>query len=215
VPVDVRPDCLDFDPANLLTKITPRTRAVMVVPLRSYPIDLTETRAILTVAGVPLIEDAAHAHGAKIGGNAVGTLGAIGCFSTHDRKLLATFEGGFMLTDSPALAELGRAYSRLGNLSGKLAGVNFKFNALGAALGLARMPFPGGPDRNAHRYCRRYQEPDSRPSTGCRTGFPYRWNPELLQSGPHTEARSERLGTQGAGRGQPCRSARGSDQVWL
>jgi dTDP-4-amino-4,6-dideoxygalactose transaminase len=140
VPVDTRANCLDFDPTDLQAKITPNTRAAMIVPLWGYPIDLTETRAILDAAGIALIEDAAHAHGSKIGDRAAGTVGTMGCFSTHDRKLLATGEGGFILTEHKALADAARSYSRLGNLAGQRSGMNFKFNALGAALGMARLP---------------------------------------------------------------------------
>lgn len=140
VPVDIRPDCLDFDPDDLRRKMTEQTRAAMLVPLWGYPIDVSETGAILSEADIPLIEDAAHAHGARIGGRTVGTLGAAGCFSTHDRKLLATGEGGFILTDRADLAEAARAYSRLGNLNGRQSGVNYKLNALAASVGMARLP---------------------------------------------------------------------------
>ena len=139
VPVDVRPNSLDFDPEDLKRKITPKTRAAMVVPLWGYPIDLTETLSILSSAGIPLVEDAAHAHGARIGKQSVGTIGTIGCFSTHDRKLLSTGEGGFLLTKDADLAGRLQAYTRLGNLRGIEAGANYKLNALAAALGIARL----------------------------------------------------------------------------
>ena len=140
VPVDVRPNSLDFDPKDLKRKITPQTRAAMVVPLWGYPIDLTETLSILANAGIPLVEDAAHAHGSRIANQNVGTFGAIGCFSTHDRKLLSTGEGGFLLTKDAGLAERLQAHTRLGNLRGIEVGANYKLNALAAALGMARLP---------------------------------------------------------------------------
>lgn len=140
VPVDIRRNSLDFDPDDLRAKITKQTRAALVVPLWGYPIDLTETIAILSEAQIPLVEDAAHAHGARCGDKMVGTFGAAGCFSTHDRKLLATGEGGFVLTDDVDLAEAIRSVSRLGNLTGQRWGMNLKLNALAAALGLARLP---------------------------------------------------------------------------
>jgi dTDP-4-amino-4,6-dideoxygalactose transaminase len=64
-----------------------------------------------------VIEDAAQAHGTRAGGRFVGTAGAIGCFSTHDRKLLSTGEGGFvLLTDRADLHERIEHYTRLGHL---------------------------------------------------------------------------------------------------
>jgi perosamine synthetase len=140
IAVDTRPNCLDFDPADLLGKISSRTRAALIVPLWGYPIDMTETLGILEAAGIPLIEDAAHAHGALWAGRPVGTFGLAGCFSTHDRKILATGEGGFILTSSAATANAVRAYARLGHLGGHQRGMNFKLPALAAALGVSRLP---------------------------------------------------------------------------
>jgi dTDP-4-amino-4,6-dideoxygalactose transaminase len=140
VAVDVRPNSLDFDPRDLVRKITPRTKAALIVPLWGYPIDTEETKEILERYRIPLIEDAAHAHGAMLGHRYVGTFGTIGCFSTHDRKLVSTGEGGYILTDSLELANSVRDFTRLGNLSGEVWGVNFRFNALAAALGIARLP---------------------------------------------------------------------------
>ncbi len=139
VAVDIREGSFDFDPDDLAKKITPGTRAAIIVPLWGYPIDLEETRRTLNRAGIPLIEDAAHAHGACWNGRKVGTAAALGCFSTHDRKLLATGEGGFILTDREDLAAAARSYTQLGLLGGEQAGVNFKPNALACALGLARI----------------------------------------------------------------------------
>jgi perosamine synthetase len=139
VPVDVRPNSLDFDPDDLRRKINSQTRAALVVPLWGYPINLDESLAILTTAGIPLIEDAAHAHGSRFRDRCVGTTGAMGCFSTHDRKLISTGEGGFILTSDSILAEIVHSYSRLGNLGGFRIGANYKFNSLGAALGISRL----------------------------------------------------------------------------
>ena len=139
VPVDVEPDSLGFDPHDLEGKISPRTKAALIVPLWGYPIDYAQTLAMLERHNIPLIEDAAHAHGARIGDHLVGTLGRAGCFSTHDRKLLSTGEGGFILTDDENLADHILSYSRLGHLSGDVYGTNFRSNALAAALGLARI----------------------------------------------------------------------------
>lgn len=144
VAVDVAEGSVGFDPADLERKISSRTRAALAVPLWGYPQDLRRVRSVLDAAGIPLIEDAAHAHGARSNGKMVGTEGLLGCFSTHDRKLLATGEGGFVLTDDEEIADRIQSYTRLGNLRGDESGVNFKINAMAAAVGIARIPLLEG-----------------------------------------------------------------------
>src|SRR5439155_1534052 len=68
-----------------------------------------------------------------------GTLGTAGCFSTHDRKLLSTGEGGFVLTDNEELAERIDHYTHLGHLKGRVHGVNYKLAAPLASIGLRRL----------------------------------------------------------------------------
>lgn len=139
VPVDVRGDSLDFCPESLRKSITSKTKAALIVPLWGYPFDQSETCKILTEQGIPLIEDCAHAHGAKFDQKFMGTFGEMSCFSTHDRKILATGEGGFILTNCSQMARNLTTFTRLGNLSGKQSGVNYKLGALQAALGVSRL----------------------------------------------------------------------------
>ncbi|MEA3034022.1 MAG: perosamine synthetase [Sphingomonadales bacterium] len=139
VVVDVAPDALGFDPEDLRRRVGPRTRAALAVLLWGYPQDLVSALAVLDPLGVPLIEDACQAHGTTIGGRSAGTIGKIGCFSTHDFKLLSTGEGGFILTDDGGLAREIARYARLGGLDGVHAGLNYKLGALPAALGLHRL----------------------------------------------------------------------------
>lgn len=139
VVVDIEKDGLGFDPIDLKKKISFKTKAAIVVPLWGYPIDYTETQTILDEQNIPLIEDAAQAHGSKIGEKFVGTFGRVGCFSTHDRKILPTGEGGYILTDDENLYEKMKQFSQLGYMDGKTYGVNHKLSALQAALGTARL----------------------------------------------------------------------------
>jgi dTDP-4-amino-4,6-dideoxygalactose transaminase len=138
VVVDVMPDGLGFDPEDLRRKAGPGVRAALAVLLWGYPQDLDAALAVLDPLGIPLIEDACQAHGATIGGRGAGTIGRLGCFSTHDFKLLSTGEGGFVLTDDALAREIAR-YARLGRLDGIHTGFNFKLSALAAALGLHRL----------------------------------------------------------------------------
>jgi dTDP-4-amino-4,6-dideoxygalactose transaminase len=94
---DVRDD-LNLDPAALLDKITPRTRAIIPVHLTGKPAPMKELLAIAQAKGLEVIEDAAQAAGASLDGKPVGTFGKIGCFSLHPLKNLNACGDGGMLT---------------------------------------------------------------------------------------------------------------------
>jgi dTDP-4-amino-4,6-dideoxygalactose transaminase len=113
VPVfaDVDPDTACIDANALAQAISPRTKAVIVVHLFGRPADMDLIREVLRAAGkrlrrrIALIEDCAHAHGARWDGEAIGTLGDAGCFSFYpSRNLGAAGEGGAVITDNAALA---------------------------------------------------------------------------------------------------------------
>jgi perosamine synthetase len=136
--VDTRPGSLALDPADLVRKLTSRSRAAILLPLWGYPNDDGDALAVLADAGVPALVDACQAHGTLVDGRHAGTVAAAGCYSTHDRKLLATGEGGFVLTDSLELAERIDFHTHLGHLQGTY-GVNYKLAAPLAAIGLTRL----------------------------------------------------------------------------
>jgi perosamine synthetase len=137
--VDTLPGSLALDPAAAEAKLSPRTRAAITLPLWGYPADDQPTESLLADAGVPVVEDACQAHGTRVRGRLAGTRGRAGCFSTHDRNLLATGEGGFVLTDDEELADRVDHFTRLGHLRGQVHGVNYKLAAPLAAIGLRRL----------------------------------------------------------------------------
>jgi perosamine synthetase len=137
--VDTAPGSLAMDPADVQAKLTPKTKAAISLPLWGYPADDAAAAALLAAAGVPLIEDACQAHGTKVRGRYAGTAHRAGCFSTHDRKLLSTGEGGFVLTDDQDLAEHIDFYTHLGHLKGQVHGVNYKLAEPLAAIGQRRL----------------------------------------------------------------------------
>jgi len=137
--VDTRPGSLALDPAAVEASLSPRTRAAITLPLWGYPVDNEPAEAVLTKAGVPVVEDACQAHGTRVRDRLAGTLGRAGCLSTHDRKPLATGEGGFVLTDDEDLADRVDHFTHLGHLRGDVRGVNYKLAAPLAAIGLRRL----------------------------------------------------------------------------
>jgi len=137
--VDVSSAGLALSPDDVAAKITGRTVAAISLPLWGYPVDDRPAKQILDQVGVPLIEDACQAHGTRLAdGGYAGTFGTAGCFSTHERKLLATGEGGFVVTDDDEFGEKVDFYTHLGHLRGD-HGVNYKLAAPLAAIGLRRL----------------------------------------------------------------------------
>jgi perosamine synthetase len=137
--VDTARGSLALDPADVAGKLTSKTKAAITLPMWGYPADDTPAAAVLAAAGVPVIEDACQAHGTRIRGRYAGTLHWIGCFSTHDRKLLPTGEGGFVLTDDEELADRIDYYTHLDHLKGHHHGVNYKLAGPLAAIGVRRL----------------------------------------------------------------------------
>lgn len=102
---DVLPD-QNIDPKAIEAAITSRTRAIMPVHLTGRVADMTTISAIAARYGLAVIEDAAQAMGSRFDGHHAGTVGSLGCFSTHPLKNLnAMGDGGFVVTADPALAE--------------------------------------------------------------------------------------------------------------
>lgn len=101
---DISLDTFNFDPAALAAAITPRTRAVVAVHLFGLAAPMKEILALADKHGVAVIEDAACAVGTCYGDQPVGSLGDLGCFSFHPRKVITTGEGGMVTTRHDALA---------------------------------------------------------------------------------------------------------------
>ncbi|GGR77612.1 GDP-perosamine synthase [Streptomyces humidus] len=102
--VDVDPRTYCLDPAAVEAAITERTRAITVVHAYSAVADLDSLLDIAQRHGLPLIEDCAHAHGARYGDWPVGAFGAAGVFSMQGSKLLTCGEGGALVTDDAEVA---------------------------------------------------------------------------------------------------------------
>jgi len=154
VPVfcDVLPDSGAINPAELRAKITPRTRAILVVHPFGAVAPMEEITAIASEHHLPVIEDCSHAHGATYKGRKVGTLGDIGCFSLQASKLMNAIEGGMLITDNEhyyervcALAHYERIpslpseeYNRLHNPAREQApscfGFKYRIHPLGSAI---------------------------------------------------------------------------------
>lgn len=92
--VDIDPRTLCLDPHAVEAAITSRTAAILGVHLYSAMAEMHELRRIAASHGLPIIEDAAQAHGARWEHDGAGSLGEIGVFSMHQNKVLTSGEGG-------------------------------------------------------------------------------------------------------------------------
>lgn len=141
VDVDRATWCLD--PARIEEKITPKTRAILVVHMYGHPADMP---AILEIAGrrkLRVIEDGAQAHGSEVNGRRVGALGDAGCFSFYSNKNLTTGEGGMVVTRDAGLAERCRLLRNQAFTATRFhheeMGFNYRLTNLQAAIGLAQV----------------------------------------------------------------------------
>ncbi len=111
---DVDPRTLNLDPASIAARITPRTRAILLVHLYGQCCDMDAINEIARAHGIRVVEDAAHAAGAEYKGRKAGSLGDIGVFSFHQQKNMATLgEGGMLTTSDRALFDRMLSYRSL------------------------------------------------------------------------------------------------------
>lgn len=151
--VDVEPDTLNIDPAQIEQAITPNTKAIIAVHYAGHPVNLDAIRSIAEAHQIHLIEDAAHAIGAEYRGAPIGSGTNPACFSFYATKNLTTGEGG-MLTGTPEFLEVARtlslhgmsreAWSRYaagGKWAYDIVAPGFKYNMtdIQAALGLQQL----------------------------------------------------------------------------
>lgn len=108
--VDVDPKTYTMDPAQVEQRITKKTKALLPVHLYGQPADMEPLFDISRRHGIPLIEDAAQAHGARYRGRGAGTMGQCGCFSFYPGKNLGAYgEAGAVCTNDDQIASRLRA----------------------------------------------------------------------------------------------------------
>jgi len=143
--VDSDPETWNMNVAEIESKITPRTKAIMAVHIYGLAVDMKPLTEIAQKHGLKIIEDAAEAHGLTYNGQPCGSFGDISTFSFYPNKLITTGEGGMVLTDNPELAErcaslrnlsLGKGFDRFVHTD---IGWNARMSNLQAAVGVAQL----------------------------------------------------------------------------
>jgi dTDP-4-amino-4,6-dideoxygalactose transaminase len=136
--VDVDPITHTMDPRALEAAIGPRTRAIIPVHLYGRPALMEEILALAERRGIPVVEDAAQAHGARLHGKKVGTFGRASCFSFYPTKNLGAMgDAGAIATDDDELARKLRALRHHGQEKRnehRVLGRNSRLDEVQAAL---------------------------------------------------------------------------------
>lgn len=143
--IDSDPQTWNMDVTQIEAKITPRTKAILVVHIYGLPVDMDPVIDLAKKYKLKIIEDAAEMHGQTYKGKMCGSFGDISIFSFYPNKHITTGEGGMLLTDDSELAERCR---KLRNLCFEPNGPrfihyeigwNYRMTNLQAALGLAQL----------------------------------------------------------------------------
>lgn len=140
---DIDPDIFCITPDSIRDRITPYTRAIIVVDLFGHPADMDEIMVIARENNLVVIEDAAQAPGAKYHGRNAGTLADIGVFSLNYHKTIHSGEGGIVVTENDEIAERVRLIRNhaevvVGNKGTQnlvnMVGFNFRMTEIEAAI---------------------------------------------------------------------------------
>lgn len=138
VPVEPDPRTCNLDPDRIVGAITLKTRAVIAVHLYGQPAEMQPIVDLGRQHGLPIIEDAAQAHGAVYGGVRAGGLGDAAGFSFYPGKNLGAFgDGGAVVTNDDQLADRVRVLRNYGSRKkyyNEVKGFNSRLDALQAAL---------------------------------------------------------------------------------
>ena len=153
--VDIEPDTFNIDPTRIREAISPKTRAIMPVHFGGPMADMDAIMQIAAEHGVPVVEDAAHAHGSEWNGKRAGSFGAFSSFSFQNGKVMTAGEGGILLSNDEALIDRAREILDIGRRKGEgwffhyTLGTNYRITAWQCAVLIAQL------ERLPEQNCRR------------------------------------------------------------
>lgn len=156
--VDVLPDTYCMDAAAAAEAVTPRTRAIIPVHLAMGMADMDALTEIAGQRGLKIVEDCAHAHGARWREKGAGSIGDAGSFSMQTSKLMTAGEGGAVTTSDDEVFELCQSYvncgraSRTDRFQHRILGFNYRMTEFQAAILLAQLERL--PEQTEHRAAR-------------------------------------------------------------
>jgi len=159
---DVDPDTFNVSAATIADKITPRTKAILIVSLEGLPVDMDPIMALAAEHGLIVVEDSAQTLLGRDKGRMAGTIGHLGVFSFENKKhMTCGSEGGMVVSNDPDLATRARKFGGIGYkhmtaTAGRThlamstvqdpayerfdtIGLNYRMNEVSAAVGLAQL----------------------------------------------------------------------------
>jgi perosamine synthetase len=149
--IDSQRETWNMDVSKVKDKISKKTKAILPVHTYGHPVDMDPLMEVADKHGIPVIEDAAEAHGAEYKGRRVGSFGTMSCFSFYANKIITTGEGGMILTNDERLAQRAawlraHAFGRGGrHFWHEEIGYGYRLSGLQASLGISQL-------RRIHRY---------------------------------------------------------------
>jgi dTDP-4-amino-4,6-dideoxygalactose transaminase len=161
--VDVDAATHTMDPGRLEAAITPRTKVLLPVHLYGHPADMDAVRDVARRHGLPVLEDAAQAHGAEIAGRRAGGLGHAACFSFYPGKNLGAWgDAGMVVSDDAAFVARVRQLANHGGGADKydnvVPGTNSRLDAMQAAVLRVKLRHLAGFNEARRSVAKRYRE---------------------------------------------------------
>jgi dTDP-4-amino-4,6-dideoxygalactose transaminase len=160
--VDIEPTTKTLNAELLSAAITPRTRAIVPVHLYGQPASMGPILSIAAEHGIPVVEDAAQAHGARYEGGRVGALGRVGCFSFYPGKNLGAYgEAGALVTNDPSLADQARMlrdHAQRERYRHETIGYNYRMDGVQGAVLSVKLPHLDAWNARRQKHALRYYE---------------------------------------------------------
>lgn len=142
---DIDPETYLIDPARVEEAITPKTKAIMAVHIAGQPCDMDALAHISKKHSIPVVEDAAQAHGAEWAGQRAGSFGIAGTFSFQSSKNLTAGEGGMIVTNNQEVYDRAWSIHNVGRVPGGRwyehpnLGANYRMTEWQAGILLSQM----------------------------------------------------------------------------
>ncbi len=143
--VDIEDETFNLDPVDLERRITPRTRAIMVVDVFGHPAEWDTIDAIAREHRLRVIDDSCEALGSEYRGRKLGQFGDAAAFAFYPNKQMTTGEGGMIVTGDPEIARICRSLRNQGRsemgawLHHERLGYNYRLDEMSAALGVSQI----------------------------------------------------------------------------
>jgi len=142
---DLELDYYDLLPESIESRITDKTRAIVVVHLFGQPANMDAILALAKKHNLMVVEDCCQSYLSRYKGKLVGTIGDIGCFSMQQSKHMSSGDGGIMVTNDDGIAERARLFADKGWPRGATVrnygflGLNYRMNELTGAVACAQV----------------------------------------------------------------------------